>query len=60
MPSDRAPDPMVPRRYRVAAAWPEIDGVRTLELQPVDGPAPEFLPGQFNMLYAFGVGEAAI
>ena len=51
---------MVPRRYRVAAAWPEIDGVRTLELQPVDGPAPVFLPGQFNMLYAFGVGEAAI
>lgn len=63
MPADAAVpggDPMVPRRCRVTAVRDEAEGVRTLTLAPVD-PAPGgFAPGQFNMLYAFGVGEAAI
>ncbi|WP_291839370.1 FAD/NAD(P)-binding protein [Limimaricola sp.] len=54
------PDPMVPRRFRVRKAWDEIDGVATMELDPVDGPQIAFQPGQFNMLYAFGVGEIAV
>ena len=55
-----ANDPMLPRRYRVLRTWSELADVRTMELQPVDGEMVPFLPGQFNMLYAFGVGEVAI
>ncbi len=40
------------RRYEGAQIW-------TLELE-ADTQAPAFVPGQFNMLYAFGVGEVAI
>ncbi len=32
----------------------------TLELIPTTGERPAFEPGQFNMLYAFGIGEVAI
>ena len=49
------PDPMVPTAYRVRRARRELADVATLELTPVTGEAPSFLPGQFNMLYAFGV-----
>jgi NAD(P)H-flavin reductase len=52
--------PMVPRPFRVAARWPEMRGVVTLALEPVDGPPLGFAPGQFTMLYAFGVGEVPI
>jgi len=54
------PDPMIPRRYRVRRAWNEMEGVASVDLDPLDGPAVAFQPGQFNMLYAFGIGEAAI
>jgi NAD(P)H-flavin reductase len=37
----------------------ELADVWTVEIEPEAGGFP-FLPGQFNMLYAFGVGEAAI
>jgi NAD(P)H-flavin reductase len=53
-------DPMLPRRYRVTRAWPELAGVTSMELVPIDGAPVAFQPGQFNMLYAFGVGEVAI
>ena len=55
-----APDPMLPHRYLVTRAWKELTDVATMELEPVDGEAMAFQPGQFNMLYAFGVGEVAI
>lgn len=51
---------MLPRRYRVKRAWKELDDVSTMELEAVDGVTMAFQPGQFNMLYAFGVGEVAI
>lgn len=54
------PDPMLPRRFRLRKAWDEIAGVTTMELDPVEGPQLTFRPGQFNMLYAFGVGEIAV
>jgi len=53
-------DPMLPRRYRVMRTWNELSDVRSLELEPVDGDMVASQPGQFNMLYAFGVGEVAI
>lgn len=53
-------DPQVPLPYRVRHTRRELPDISTLELVPLTGEAPNFLPGQFNMLYAFGVGEAAI
>ena len=50
----------IPRRYRVAAVRPELPDTVSLELDPESGESPAFEPGQFNMLYAFGLGEAAI
>lgn len=54
-------DPMVPNLYRVARTRREMKDVFTLELDPTRGVAPfAFSPGQFNMLYLFGVGEVPI
>ena len=53
-------DPFLPTPYRVTSARQELSDVTTLELTPEHGAIPAFQPGQFNMLYAFGVGEAAI
>jgi anaerobic sulfite reductase subunit B len=51
---------MAPRAFVVAARRREVPGVWTLELEPVDGGPLAVLPGQFTMVYAFGVGEIAI
>jgi NAD(P)H-flavin reductase len=53
-------DPFVPRPYRVIRRAREAPDTVTLEIAPVAGETPQFRPGQFNMLYAFGVGEIAI
>jgi NAD(P)H-flavin reductase len=55
-----ATDPFVPQIWRVASALREAPDTTTLDLVPVDGAPLSFLPGQFNMLYAFGVGEIAV
>lgn len=49
---------MQPRPFVVRARRRELADTVTLELTG-DAPLP-FSPGQFNMLYAFGVGEIAI
>jgi len=57
----RSVDPMVPSLARVQRVRRELADTFTLELAP--GPGDQgftFAPGQFNMLYEFGVGEAAI
>jgi NAD(P)H-flavin reductase len=53
-------DAGVPRLARVLSRRRELDDVFTLELAVADGTSCAFAPGQFNMLTAFGVGEAAI
>lgn len=53
-------DPWLPRLYRVDRYRSELTDVFTLELSPSEGTNPPFLPGQFNMLYLFGVGEVPI
>ncbi len=50
---------MVPVPARVRRVRRELADVWTLVLEP-EAPGFSFAPGQFNMLYAFGVGEAAI
>lgn len=52
--------PLTPLRYRVVGRRRDVSDVVTLALEPVLGEAMAFVPGQFNMLTAFGVGEAAI
>jgi NAD(P)H-flavin reductase len=55
------PDPMLPRPYRVQRLREETRDTFTVELEPVSvNKGFPFLPGQFNMLYAFGVGEVPI
>jgi NAD(P)H-flavin reductase len=53
-------DPLVAALYRVTRTQRELADTVTLELAPLAGPCATFAPGQFNMLYAFGVGEIAI
>jgi NAD(P)H-flavin reductase len=53
-------DPFTPQIYRVGRVQRELSDTVTLALAPLSGPRPDFEPGQFNMLYAFGVGEVAI
>ena len=50
-----------PRLYRVQQSKPETYDTWTLEFEPVDGhDGFSFAPGQFNMVYGFGVGEVPI
>lgn len=51
---------MVPRAYRVRRRVRESHDTVTLSLYPVDGIEVPYRPGQFNMLYSFGVGEVPI
>jgi NAD(P)H-flavin reductase len=55
-----AGDPMVPRPFRVERVVRELADTWTLALKPEDGGGFRFRPGQFNMLYAFGIGEVPI
>jgi NAD(P)H-flavin reductase len=48
---------MVPTLWRVRRRRRELADTVTLALEPLDGPALRYEPGQFNMLYVFGVGE---
>lgn len=50
---------LVPEPWRVSRVRRETHDTVTLTLAPPGGPARS-LPGQFNMLYAFAVGEVAI
>jgi NAD(P)H-flavin reductase len=54
-------DPMVPRIVRVRKRTRDLPGTVTLELEPADDtPLPRYQPGQFTMLYVFGVGEIPV
>jgi NAD(P)H-flavin reductase len=52
---------VVPRLYRVVGRRKETGDTVTIDLAPIDGAlVSSFQPGQFNMLYVFGCGEAPI
>ena len=53
-------EPMKPRRYRVAERREESIDTVTLALEPLETPIEPPEPGQFSMLWAFGVGEVPI
>jgi anaerobic sulfite reductase subunit B len=52
--------PMAPRPFRVVRRRRETSDTWTLELEPVLGEPLRPTPGQFTMLYAFGIGEVPI
>lgn len=51
---------MTPLPYRITDRRQETADTATLTLQPVSGSIAAPLPGQFSMVYAFGVGEVPI
>jgi NAD(P)H-flavin reductase len=52
---------LLPRPFRVTRARRELVDVWTLELEASDGEGPvRFQPGQFTMIYVFGVGEVPL
>lgn len=54
-------EPMAPAAYRIQRQRKETHDTFTLELSSVDGKqGMAFKPGQFNMIYVFGVGEVPI
>ena len=60
-PNARVTDPMRPRPFRIERARKATHDTFTLEIAPADGAnAFSFGPGQFNMLYVFGIGAAPI
>jgi len=53
--------PMLPQLFVVERVTRDLHDTASLYLKPRNGGAmAAFLPGQFNMLYAYGVGEVAI
>jgi NAD(P)H-flavin reductase len=56
-----ATDAMQPELYRIKRFLTETHDTFTVELRPESGGASRpWLPGQFNMVYVFGVGEIPI
>jgi NAD(P)H-flavin reductase len=51
---------MAPTPYRITSRWQETADTWTLELEPRNRALPGPEPGQFTMLYAWGVGEVPI
>ncbi|HET9076595.1 MAG TPA: FAD/NAD(P)-binding protein [Acidimicrobiales bacterium] len=51
---------MAPRPYRLRSRRRETHDTVTLSLDPLDGSVAACQPGQFNMLYCFGIGEIPI
>jgi NAD(P)H-flavin reductase len=58
--AEPASAPMAPRRFRVVRQRRDTHDTVTLTMEPVDGPALTFVPGQFTMIGVFGVGEVPI
>lgn len=59
--AEAALNEMIPKQYRVQRVKRETHDTFTLEMAPVNGNGGfKFAPGQFNMLYVFGVGEVPI
>ena len=53
-------EPMLPRPFRLVAKKSETPDTVTLTLEDIDGGEVLFAPGQFMMVYVFGVGEVPL
>lgn len=54
------PVSMIPLPYRVVSRRQDTSDTATVVLEPVAQALPAWSPGQFTMVYAFGVGEIPI
>lgn len=55
------PGPMLPHPYVIKRVRKETEDTFTIELEPREGRSRfVFAPGQFNMVYVYGVGEVPI
>lgn len=52
--------PYLPRRFRLLSKSYETPDTATLVFEDIDDGGVEFTPGQFTMIYVFGVGEVPI
>jgi anaerobic sulfite reductase subunit B len=59
-PSPTRPSPMAPLPYVVTSVHHDTHDTVTLALEPEDAAIPSWEPGQFTMMYAFGIGEIPI
>jgi NAD(P)H-flavin reductase len=59
-PVPAASDPMLPQPWLVRQVVKETHDTFTLTLEPSNGTIAAFEPGQFSMLWVFGVGELPI
>jgi len=54
-------DPMLPEPWRIVRRRQDTEDTFTLQIAPLDGSTfRAAIPGQFNMLYLFGIGEVPI
>jgi len=60
VPAEFSSGSMLPRPFRVVGRRADPRDTVTLWLEPAGGAPLRFAPGQFTMLYAFGVGEVPI
>ncbi|MEX0797490.1 MAG: FAD/NAD(P)-binding protein [Acidimicrobiia bacterium] len=60
IPDSHVSEAMLPRAFRVVSAQEETSDTITLVFEPSDGRELTFRPGQYTMLYVFGVGEVPI
>ncbi len=61
MKKKRVQNPMIPQLHRIQRVIKETPDTFTVEMVPVNGKSGfTFTPGQFNMLYVYGVGEIPI
>ncbi len=61
MATPSAPSVLLPERFSVRRVSRETRDTSTIEIAPIEGASDRrFAPGQFNMLYAFGIGEVPI
>lgn len=64
--NDLTSDPMLPTPFAIRRVRKETEDTFTIEIEPQNGVRGNgagkltFAPGQFNMLYVFGVGEVPI
>ena len=60
-PATQASNPMTPALYLLRSIARETPDTFTLQVEPRNGaPLPGYQPGQFSMLWSFGVGEVPI
>lgn len=60
LPETRVSEPMLPRAFRVVSKSWETADTATLVFEDLEDRETRFDPGQFMMIYVFGVGEVPI